>query len=36
MQIINDTCIDGDGLKWFNEIYLQVTQAVQSRQPAVA
>ena len=31
MQIINDTCIDGDGLKWFNELYLQVTQAVKSR-----
>ena len=31
MGIIADTCIDGDGLKWFNELYLQVTQAVQSR-----
>jgi Family of unknown function (DUF5995) len=31
MEIIADTCIDGDGLKWFNEIYLQVTQAVKSR-----
>jgi Family of unknown function (DUF5995) len=31
MQTINDTCIDGDGLKWFNELYLQVTQAVKSR-----
>ena len=31
MGIIADTCIDGDGLKWFNGLYLQVTQAVQSR-----
>jgi hypothetical protein len=31
MGIIADTCIDGDGLKWFNELYFQVTQAVQSR-----
>ncbi len=31
MQVIDETCIDGDGLKWFNELYLQVTQAVQGR-----
>ncbi len=31
MGVIGDTCIDGDGLKWFNQLYLQVTQAVQSR-----
>ena len=31
MRVIDETCIDGDGLKWFNELYLQVTQAVQSR-----
>ena len=31
MQIIAETCIDGDGLKWFNGLYLQVTQAVQAR-----
>ncbi|MFN7993569.1 MAG: DUF5995 family protein [Bryobacteraceae bacterium] len=31
MQLIDATCIDGDGLKWFNWLYLQVTQAVQSR-----
>lgn len=31
MGVIEDTCIDGDGLKWFNQLYLQVTQAVQSR-----
>jgi len=24
-------CIDGDGLKWFNWVYLQVTQAVEAR-----
>jgi hypothetical protein len=31
MGIIADACIDGDGLKWFNGLYYQVTQAVQSR-----
>jgi Family of unknown function (DUF5995) len=31
MQAIETTCIDGDGLKWFNGLYLQVTQAVQAR-----
>jgi hypothetical protein len=31
MQIITDTCINGDGLTWFNDLYLQVTQAVRSR-----
>jgi len=31
MQTIGDTCIDGDGLKWFNWLYLQVTQAVEAR-----
>jgi hypothetical protein len=31
MQTIDATCVDGDGLKWFNLLYLQVTQAVQSR-----
>jgi hypothetical protein len=28
---IDDTCADGDGLKWFNWLYLQVTQAVENR-----
>lgn len=28
---IDRTCVDGDGLKWFNWLYLQVTQAVASR-----
>ncbi len=28
MQTIEATCVDGDGLKWFNWLYLQVTQAV--------
>jgi hypothetical protein len=28
---IQSLCIDGDGLKWFNGLYLQVTQAVQAR-----
>src|SRR5580658_1474045 len=31
MESIAATCIDGDGLKWFNWLYLQVTQAVKSR-----
>jgi hypothetical protein len=31
MQTICATCIDGDGLKWFNWLYLQVTQAVEAR-----
>lgn len=31
MQTIDNTCVDLDGLKWFNWIYLQVTQAVESR-----
>jgi hypothetical protein len=28
---IDETCADGDGLKWFNWLYLQVTQAVENR-----
>ena len=28
LQTIDATCVDGDGLKWFNWLYLQVTQAV--------
>jgi uncharacterized protein DUF5995 len=28
MRTIDATCIDGDGLKWFNRLYLQVTEAV--------
>ena len=31
MQTIDRTTIDGDGLHWFNNLYLQVTQAVQLR-----
>ena len=31
LQTIDATCIDGDGLKWFNWLYLQVTQAVETR-----
>jgi hypothetical protein len=27
MQTIDAICVDGDGLKWFNWLYLQVTQA---------
>jgi hypothetical protein len=31
LDTIEATCVDGDGLKWFNWLYLQVTQAVQAR-----
>jgi hypothetical protein len=31
MQNIAAICVDGDGLKWFNWLYLQVTQAVEAR-----
>jgi hypothetical protein len=30
LQNIQATCVDGDGLKWFNGLYLQVTQAVEA------
>lgn len=31
LQTIDNTCADADGLKWFNWLYLQVTEAVQTR-----
>jgi len=31
MQTIDAICVDGDGLKWFNWLYLQVTLAVETR-----
>jgi hypothetical protein len=31
MQTIEAICVDGDGLKWFNWLYLQVTAAVEAR-----
>jgi hypothetical protein len=31
MQSIDATCTDGDGLKWFNRLYLAVTRAVGGR-----
>jgi hypothetical protein len=31
LQHIQSICDDGDGLKWFNGLYLDVTQAVQAR-----
>lgn len=31
MRAIDSCCIDGDGLKWFNLLYMQVTQAVGAR-----
>lgn len=30
MRTIDATCVEGDGLKWFNLLYLQVTEAVQA------
>jgi hypothetical protein len=31
MQTIDSLCINGDGLRWFNLLYMQVTQAVETR-----
>jgi Family of unknown function (DUF5995) len=31
MQAIDALTVDGDGLKWFNQLYFQVTQAVEAR-----
>lgn len=31
LETIQSICEDGDGLKWFNGLYLEVTQAVQAR-----
>ena len=31
LHTIDTLCADGDGLKWFNWLYLQVTQAVEAR-----
>lgn len=31
METIDATCADGDGLKWFNWLYLSVTRAVKAR-----
>ncbi len=31
LENIQAICVDGDGLKWFNGLYLQVTQAVEAR-----
>jgi hypothetical protein len=31
MRAIDAVCDDGDGLKWFNRLYLDVTQAVKAR-----
>jgi hypothetical protein len=31
LETIQSICVDGDGLKWFNGLYLGVTQAVQAR-----
>ena len=36
MQNIDSHCINGDGLKWFNLLYMQVTQAVEARVNASA
>jgi hypothetical protein len=31
LHVIDSTCVDTDGLKWFNWLYLQVTSAVEAR-----
>jgi hypothetical protein len=31
MQTIDNTCDNGDGLKWFNWLYMQVTESVENR-----
>jgi len=31
LRTIDATCSDADGLKWFNRLYMQVTEAVQNR-----
>jgi hypothetical protein len=31
LRTIDTICVDGDGLKWFNWLYLQVTQAVETQ-----
>ena len=31
MGSIDNLCVEGDGLRWFNWLYLQVTQAVENR-----
>lgn len=31
MRTIQSTCVDGDGLKWFNWLYLSVTEAVDQK-----
>jgi Family of unknown function (DUF5995) len=31
MNVIDNTCVNGDGIKWFNWLYMQVTQAVENR-----
>jgi hypothetical protein len=36
LEAIENTCVDGDGLKWFNWLYLGVTRAVQARVAAGA
>ena len=36
LRTIDTTCVDGDGLKWFNWLYLQVTLAAETRVAAGA
>ncbi len=31
LETIDATCADGDGLKWFNALYLEVTRSVSTR-----
>lgn len=36
LHSIDATCVDTDGLKWFNWLYLQVTEAVATRTSAIS
>ena len=36
MERIETICVDGDGLKWFNWLYRQVTHAVEARVASAA
>jgi hypothetical protein len=31
MQTIDATCVDEDGLKWFNWLYMTVTEAIENK-----
>jgi hypothetical protein len=31
MQTIDDTCVDEDALKWFNWLYMTVTETIENK-----